>query len=87
MTDRFAHTMPSIDGPAMHAFTITPDDNNDLEEVTRGLYCGAGGDIALRMQSGAEITFSNVAEGSFLPVRAARVLATGTSATSIVGLV
>ncbi|MCO6185531.1 hypothetical protein [Rhizobium sp. L1K21] len=87
MTDRFAHTAPSIDGPAAHAFSVTPDDNTDLEEVTRGLYCGTAGDIALRMQSGAEVVFTNVAEGSFLPVRASRILATGTTAAAIVGLV
>lgn len=87
MTDRFAHVAASIDGPASHAFAVTPDDNTDFEETTRALYCGAGGDIALRMLSGSDVTLVNVPEGSVVPVRAVRVLATGTSATLIVGLV
>ncbi len=87
MTDRFSHTAPSFDGPANHAFSITPDDGNDLEEVSRAVYCGQAGDVVVRTPSGNDVTFANVGAGTVLPVRATRVLATGTSAASLVGLV
>ena len=87
MTDRFANSAPAIDGPASHAFAVTPSDDTDLEETTRALYCGEAGDVTLWTLSGAEVTFVNVSEGSFLPVRASRILSTGTTASSILGLV
>ncbi len=66
---------------------ITPSDTTDLPETTRALYVGAGGALALRLASGASVTLTNVPPGSLLPLRCDRVLATGTSAGSLVGLV
>lgn len=87
MTDRFAHTADSLSSPATHAFSITPADNANLPETTRALYVGGGGTLALRLQSGAEVTLAGVGQGTLLPLRADRVLATGTTASAIVGLV
>lgn len=87
MTDRFAHTAGSLSSPATHAFAITPADGDDLPETTRAIYVGAGGAIALRMQSGAVVTMAGVPQGTLLPLRADRILATGTTASGLVGLV
>ena len=87
MPDRFASQTTALNSPAMHGFAITPHDSADLPEVTRAIYAGGAGAIHLLLASGADITFSGLAGGTTLPVRALRVLATGTTATALVGLV
>lgn len=87
MSDRFSHTQPSLSGPASAAFAVTPSDSDSLREVSRALYVGEAGSVSARMLSGEVVTFQNLAAGSMLPVRASAVLATGTSAASIVALV
>lgn len=86
MADRFSETAPSLTGPATHAFPITPSDSASFGDVTRALYCGIAGDIAVVMQSGAVVTLANVAAGTLLPLRATRIAATGTTAGAIIGL-
>jgi hypothetical protein len=56
-----------------------------LERVTRALYIGTGGTLAVEMEWGQTVTFRNVPDGALLPVRVRRVLPE-TTATSIVGL-
>lgn len=67
-------------------FDITPDDDTDLASVaTGGLFVGGAGDVCFRDLQGADVTWT-VAAGTFIPVAAVRVLATGTTATSIIGI-
>lgn len=87
MPDRYAQTAIALSSPATHAFPITPADLADLPETTRGIYVGGSGALALKMPSGAVVTFSGVPQGTVLRLRADRVLATGTTATGLVGLV
>jgi hypothetical protein len=87
MPDRFQYSTPSLSGPAAHAFSVTPNDASDLAETTRALYVGAAGSVAAVMASGATVTFASVPSGTTLPVRVTRVLATGTTATTILALV
>ena len=87
MYDRFSTSNPSLSGPASSGFQIVPDDDDDLSEATRGLYIGQSGDLALTTVSGADITLKAVPAGSLLPIRVRRVLASGTTASDIVGLV
>lgn len=87
MPDRFATTHASLSGPASSGFTITPSDGSDLTETTRALYVGTAGNLAVQMLTGETLTLSGVPAGSFLPLRVNRVLATGTTAAAIVGLV
>jgi len=72
--------------PAGGAFAITPNDSTDLTRLTRGLYVGVGGNVAVRI-GGVDVTFSNLAAGVVHPLRVTRVLSTGTTATNIVGLI
>ena len=87
MPDRFQNTSPSLSGPALHAFAVTPHDSNPLAETTRALYVGSAGSIAVVMASGASVNFAVVPSGTVLPVRVTRVMSTGTSAADILGLV
>jgi hypothetical protein len=87
MPDRFQYSTPSLAGPAAHAFAVTPNDSTDLSETTRALYVGTAGSVAAVMASGASVTFGSIASGMVLPVRVTRVLATGTTASAILGLV
>jgi len=86
MTDRFEGYSSGLSAPAAHGFAITPHDSNDLSEVTRAVYVGTAGDLALVLASGAAVSFANVAGGTLLPVRAKQIKATGTSAGALVGL-
>lgn len=87
MLDQFAGRASSLDGPARHGFTVTPTDGADLSEITRALYIGGSGTVALTLESGATVTFSGLAAGTILPVRVRQVAATGTTATDLLGLV
>ncbi len=83
MNDTFANHASGLESPANRAFLIIPDDASDLAEKPRSIYVGGTGDIVIRM-NGVDVTFESVS--GILPVRPERVLATGTTATNIVGL-
>jgi hypothetical protein len=87
MTDRFETTTASLSGPAIHAFPVTPDDAAALPETTRALYVGSSGAVTAELQSGSVATFAALAAGSILPARIVRVLAAGTTASGLIGLV
>jgi hypothetical protein len=73
--------------PATKALAITPNNGADLAFATRGIYIGGGGNLRVDMQDGGvDVTFVGLAAGTILPVRVSRVYATGTTATSLVGL-
>jgi hypothetical protein len=86
MTDSFRTHARSLTSPPEHALAIVPDDGADLPQVTRALYVGGGGDVALVMRGGEAVSFLAVPGGTLLPVRARRVRASGTTATGIIGL-
>jgi hypothetical protein len=69
---------------ANHA-AIAPNDGTDLGFVTRAIYVGGAGAIAMTV-GGVNVTYSAVPVGTVLRVRASRVLATGTTATLMVAL-
>jgi len=85
-TDNFANAATGLTSPARNAMAITPNDGTDLASVTRGIYVGVSGDIALVTAGGQTVTFKTAAQGSTIPIQAARVLSTGTTATNLIGL-
>ena len=85
--DNFQRSSDSLISPAQSCFNITPDDVQELEQVTKAIYVGTGGDIALRaVDNTSDVTFRNVAEGAILDIRVSAVRANGTTAADIVGL-
>lgn len=87
MTDIFDEYNSGLESPARNAFAITPNDSTDLTTYTRGIYIGSAGDVAVTLAGDTSpVTFVGLLAGTILPVRAKRVLVTGTSAGSLVGL-
>lgn len=75
-----------ITAPAVEFQAVTPSDATDLTRFTRALYIGVGGNVVCVDFLNNVVTFVGVTAGSVLPIRVARVNATGTTATSIVAL-
>ena len=87
MPDTFVNHGAGLESPAFDASSVTPHDVNDLTSTARALFVGVGGDVvAILKGDAASVTFKNVPAGSFMPVAARRVLATGTTATNILAL-
>lgn len=83
--DRYGSDITQL-GPARNAAAVTPDNNNDLGFVTRGIIVGGNGNVSVNMSgSGAAIVIAMTA-GTLYPIAVSRVLSTGTSATGIVAV-
>ncbi|NDK54052.1 spike base protein, RCAP_Rcc01079 family [Rhizobium laguerreae] len=75
---------PSI-APASRAATVTPNDSAIVG--ARALYIGTAGDVAIAPRRDMDaVIFKNVPAGTILPVHAAIVALTGTTASNIVAL-
>jgi len=75
--------------PASRAFSITPNDSDDLSIITRGLYVGTSGDVKVDLYGGDTVTFKNLAAGVVHPFVVRRVYSTGTdsdTADEIIGI-
>ncbi len=86
MEDEFDTISPSLTSPAESGEVIVPSDGTALAYATRGLYVGVGGDAVVRMLSGDVVTLKDLQAGSLYPIRVTQVLATGTSATNLIGM-
>lgn len=84
--DRFANNSEGLTGPADDAEVITPDASAELISVTRAVWVGGAGTLAVVMANGQAVTFSGIAAGTLLPIRVRAVRVTGTTATLILGL-
>ena len=85
MIDLFKSFARTLSGPPGGAFDITPADNTDLAFVTRRISVGTGGNLAVMTKDGQTVIYKNLPDGSEKVIRATRVLATGTTATDLVG--
>lgn len=73
---------------AIDLIAITPADGADLTYVCRLLYIGVGGDVSVITTSGTTVVHKNAPTGGYIgPFSVARVLATGTTATNLIGYV
>jgi hypothetical protein len=85
MIDLYKTHSRSLTSPPEHAAEIMPDDDAALAYATRAIFLGGEGDLRLRMIGGGEITLAGVSAGALLSLRASHVLATGTTASALVG--
>jgi hypothetical protein len=77
--------------PAGYAWAVTPNDSTELTKHTRALLIGGAGNVAVQMfdpatSKLANVTLTGLTAGQIVPVRTKLILATGTTATSIVAL-
>ncbi|HYE89045.1 MAG TPA: hypothetical protein VEA16_21995 [Vicinamibacterales bacterium] len=68
-------------------FAITPSNTDNLPQVCTGLYVGGAGAVAVVLNDGTVLTFVAVPAGTLLPIQFRRINSTGTTATSLVGLI
>lgn len=87
MDDQFKSNTVGLSAPIIGAFSVSPNDSQDLAQMTRALYVGVTGDLSVVMKSGEAVTLVNVQAGTMLPFRLQRINQTGTSAQDLVGLV
>lgn len=84
IVDKDGNPVSGLGVPASGGAAVVPSDTVDLAFVARALYVGGVGNLALVTVDGSAITL--VDAYGWVPVRAMRVRATGTTATSIVAL-
>lgn len=84
--DKFATNQDGLSDPCDNAFAITPSDSVDFTYVSRGIYVGGSGNIAVVLLDGSIITFVGAVAGTILPLRATRINLTNTTATNLVGM-
>lgn len=72
--------------PASGVEAVTPHDTNELTVVSRALWVGSAGDLAVLMVDGTTATFVGIPAGTLMPLRVRRVNSTDTTASSIVSL-
>ena len=76
--------MSGMTDPASNGFAVTPSDTTELTGV-RGVYVGESGDLAVVMRGGTSpVTLVGVPAGMILPIRVTKIMATNTSAASII---
>ncbi len=80
-------TIPTTNNelPSAIAANITPHDTNTLTYASRALYIGGTGNVTVVM-NGVSVLFTGLPAGTILPIRTDKVMATGTTATSLVAL-
>lgn len=85
MSDPFHNQASGLESPAARLASIIPNDTTDLAFTTRAIAVGTEGFVRLTTIKG-DTGRIYVVPGAPFPVRARRILATGTSATDIVAL-
>ena len=83
-TDFFTTYAVGMESPVSQAFAVAPSDTGDLPQVTRALHVDGTGTLRAVIADGTTVTFTALSAG-WHSVRVRRVLATGTTATAIVG--
>jgi hypothetical protein len=86
MADDFLTHETSLTSPAVGADVIVPNDTVALPKATRAIYVGTAGNLRVQFVAGDVVTLTNVQAGVIYPLRAVLVLATGTTASGLVGL-
>ncbi len=87
--DPFAVTNAQPNFAGRHAAVVTPSDTTDLPTVTKSIWVGGAGNLALILADDvdtAPVTFNAVSAGTMLQMQARRVMATNMTATAIVAV-
>lgn len=74
------------DGVPGNGFAITPSDSANLAQCTRRIYAGGSGALKVVLNRDTAATTFQVTAGKFYDLAVKQVLATGTTATGLIGL-
>jgi len=85
MADEFEEYQLGLESPPTIFETVTPSDSVALDNVTRALGVGTGGDVAVVSLLGVTTVIPNVQDGTLMPGRFIRIDATNTTASGMVG--
>lgn len=83
MADKFSSYVDSLESPPAYLESVVPSDTDDLPNASRGLNVAEGGMVRITTVGGTTQQIS-ILSGVVFPIRAARIWATGTTATGIV---
>ena len=72
--------------PSRQFITIAPSDVTALAQAIRGLYIGGAGNVTVKGGDGVSVVFTAVPVGTTLPIVPTFIMATGTTATLMIGL-
>lgn len=75
------------DSSAVGVVAVTASDSTVFNPPLRGLYVGTTGAVAVTCPDLSTAVFTAVPAGLIIPVLCSKVLATGTTASTIIGLV
>jgi hypothetical protein len=83
-------SVTGVDTGSYQGFALTASDTTVYAPPLAGVYIGASTtntqNLAITHPDGTVTTYSNVLQGTILPVAASKVMSTNTTATSLVGL-
>jgi len=85
MGEKFFPSESGLEAPYGYVFAITPNDATDLAIYTRAIRATGAGNVALVTIGGSAVTCA-FAAGETRPIRATRILSTGTTATGLEGM-
>lgn len=72
--------------PSGQLTSVTPSDSTIYSPALRQLYVGSAGNVSVQDEAGNTVTFMNAPAGFYLtPFFVKKVLATGTTASALVG--
>lgn len=83
-TKPFFSSSPNASG--VDASAVTTSDSVPLAKLTRWLWIGGAGNVAVKFPNGDSVTFMGATAGTQLQLCVSYVLATGTTATNIVAV-
>jgi hypothetical protein len=84
--NKFDNRRTELNSPARRAVAVTPSDSSQLPFVTRWLYIGTAGDLAIVTDEGDTVILRNVPAGTWQYLMVRQVRATGTTAENIVAM-
>ena len=71
---------------AESAASVDISSTDYTSQIGANLYVGTGGDVKVDMFKSGTVTFSNVQDGSYLPIKVTKVYKTGTTASDMLAL-
>ena len=86
MADKFQFKNAELHSPGEVFYAITPSDTVDIPLKPRAVVLGVGGNLNVTDALGTTTLISNLTAGIFYPIRPVRIMATGTTASNIVGV-